>query len=154
MEEADGGPQRVAEAETCVFIGQVLSWTEQEGRLGSTQPRARAPCPGSSISPGPLSFGDWTQDGEGEAEGADKAEGSAGEGAGTQGGPSPLGQEWGLPRPSSLRWGALLEVYLLATGRQVCRLVSQHLTLSLSWAHQSKGITSTGHLFIKGPCAF
>lgn len=47
-------------------------------------------------------------------------------------------------RKGHLHWArsgvALLEVYLLATGRQVCRLVSQHLTLSLSFC--SAGLTS------------
>lgn len=44
--------------------------------------------------------------------------------------PSPLGQE-GVAGPGSLRWGALWKC-LLAVGRQVCRLVSQHPTLSMS----------------------
>lgn len=72
----------------CLFIGQVLSWTEQEGRLGSTQPRAREPCPGEQ-APAQAFLQSHCHSvtgpkmGKVKQEDADKAEGSAGEGVGT-----------------------------------------------------------------------
>lgn len=72
----------MAEAEMCHHRPRSLlvragrqAWQHSAQGQG-TMAREAGACP--SISPGPLSFGDWTQAGEGEAEGADKAEGSAG----------------------------------------------------------------------------
>lgn len=66
--EAEGhaGEER---QEWCLFLGQVLSWTEQEGRLGSTQPwasnhvREQAPAQALLQSQGPVS--DWNPMGKG-----------------------------------------------------------------------------------------
>lgn len=72
----------MAEAKMCLHRPRSLlvragrqAWQHSAQGQG-TMAREAVACP--SISPGPLSFGDWTQAGEGEAEGADKAEGSAG----------------------------------------------------------------------------
>lgn len=95
----------------CVFTGP-----SRKAGLAAPSPgpdaREAGACPG--ISPGPLDPR-WG----GEAEGAGQAEGRAGEELERKKGLVHWARSW--CRGPALRWGALLEVYLFTTGRQVCR---------------------------------